>query len=145
MPWISIEMFRKKFFSMISDIEKLHAKFCKRILGVHSKSTNLAVIAELGRYPMIIQISTQVIKYWLRINSSIYESQFVSKAARVCVQSRGLIAKFNDFLLEMCNLSSLKNITVWKKSSDINNVAKGIKNELCDRYNIIWKDQIQQL
>lgn len=133
----SIEMFKKKLFSMISDIEKLHIKFCKRILGVHSKSTNLAVIAELGRYPMIIQISTQVIKYWLRINSSIYENQFVGKAARVCVQSRCLIAKFNDFLLEMCNLSSLKNITVWKES-DINNVAKGIKNELCDRYNIIY-------
>ena len=42
----NIEMF-KKFFSMISDIEKLHIKFCKRILGVHSKSTNLAAIAEL--------------------------------------------------------------------------------------------------
>ena len=27
----------------------------------------------------------------------------------------------------------LKNITVWKES-DINNVAKGIKNEVCDRY-----------
>jgi hypothetical protein len=42
----NIEMF-KKFFSMISDIEKLHIKFCKRILGVHSKSTNLVAIAEL--------------------------------------------------------------------------------------------------
>ncbi len=46
----NIEMFKKKFFSMNSDIEKLHIKFCKRILG--AKSTNLAVIAELGRYPM---------------------------------------------------------------------------------------------
>ena len=54
-------------FSMNSDIETLHIKFCKRILGVHSKSTNLAVIAELGRYPMIIQISTLVIKYWLKM------------------------------------------------------------------------------
>ena len=78
---------------------------------------------------MIIQISTQVIKYWLRINSSIYENQFVGKGTRVCVQSRCLIAKFNDLLLEMCNLSSLKNITVWKES-DINNVAKGFKKRI---------------
>ena len=68
---------------MISDSKKLHIKFCKRILGVHSKSTNLAVIAGLGRYQIIIQISTQVIEYWLRINSSIHENQFVGKAARV--------------------------------------------------------------
>ena len=82
----NIEMFKKKFFSTISDIEKLHIKFCKRILGVHSKSTNLAAIAELGRYPMIIQVSTLAIKYWLRINSPMYENQFVGKAARVCIQ-----------------------------------------------------------
>jgi hypothetical protein len=140
----NIEMFKKKFFSMISDIEKLHIKFCKRILGVHSKSTNLAAIAELGRYPMIIQVSTLAIKYWLRINSPMYENQFVGKAARVCIQSRCPIAKFNDFLLEMCNFNSLKNTTIWKES-DINNVVKGIKNELCERFNIMWKVQIQQL
>ena len=63
-------MFKKKFFRMILNVEKL-IKFCKlRVLGVHSKSTNLAAIDELGRYPMIVQISTLVIKYWLRINSS---------------------------------------------------------------------------
>jgi hypothetical protein len=129
---------------MISDIEKLHIKFCKRILGVHSKYTNLAAIAELGRYPMIIQLSTLAIKYWLRINSPMYENQFVGKAACVCIQSRCPIAKFNDFLLEMCNFNSLKNTTIWKES-DINNVVKGIKNELCERFNIMWKVQIQQL
>jgi hypothetical protein len=62
---------------MISGSEKLHIKFCKRILGVHSKSANLAAIAELGRYPMIIQVSTLAIKYWLRINSPMYENQFI--------------------------------------------------------------------
>jgi hypothetical protein len=68
------DMFKNKIFNVISDIDKLHLKFCKRILGVHPKSTNLAVLAELGRLPMSVQISTLVIKYWLRINSSITKS-----------------------------------------------------------------------
>ncbi len=68
----------------------------------------------------------------------------MGKAAHVCIQSCCAIAKFNDFLLEMCNFSCLKNITIWKES-DINNVVKSIKNELCERFNIMWKDQIQQL
>ena len=122
---------------MISDIEKLHIKFCKRILDVHAKSTNLAVIAELGRYPIIIQISTLVIKYWLRINSSMNE-----KAARICVQSKYPILN-SVILLEMCNFSFLKNAAIWKES-DINNVAKSIKNDLCEKFTITWKDQIQQ-
>ena len=106
----NIEIFKKKLFNIISNVEKLHIKFWKRILGVHSKSTNLAVIAELGRYPMIIQISTLVIKYWLRINSRIYENQFVGKAARLCTQSSLPIAKFNAFLLKLCNFSHLEKL-----------------------------------
>ena len=74
---------------LFSDIDKLHLKFCKRILGVHPKSTNLAVLAELGRLPMAmsVQISTLVIKYWLRINSPNYKKQLVGKAVQVCIQS----------------------------------------------------------
>jgi hypothetical protein len=74
---------------VISDIDKLHLKFCKRILGVHPKSTNLAVLAELGRLPMAmsVQISTLVIKYWLRINSPNYKKQLVGKEVQVCIQS----------------------------------------------------------
>ena len=42
----SIEAFKNKIFKIYNDAEKLHLKFCKRILGVHLKSTNLAVYAE---------------------------------------------------------------------------------------------------
>ena len=34
------------------ECEKLHIKFCKRVLGVHQKSTNFAVLSELGRFPI---------------------------------------------------------------------------------------------
>ena len=64
------EKFKNTIFAIKSDIEKLHIKFCKRILGVHSKSTNLAVYAELGRTPLIIQAYTMMSKFWLRINNA---------------------------------------------------------------------------
>jgi hypothetical protein len=101
------DMFKNKIFNMISDIDKLHLKFCKRILGVHPKSTNLAVLAELGRLPMSVQISTLVIKYWLRINSPNYKKQLVGKAVQVCIQSRYQGVKFSDFLLHMCDFEPL--------------------------------------
>ena len=69
-------MFGSKIFKVTSDIQKLHFKFCGHVVfvdnsvGAHPKSSSLAVLAELGRLLMSIQISTlfQVIKYWLRIN-----------------------------------------------------------------------------
>ncbi len=34
------------------ECDKLHIKFCKRVLGVHQKSTNFAVLSELGHFPI---------------------------------------------------------------------------------------------
>ena len=49
------------------DIEPLHTKFCRRILGV-KKSTNLvALYGELGRFPLIIARKLRMLKYWQNI------------------------------------------------------------------------------
>ena len=66
-------MFKNKIFNVISDIDKLHLKFCKRI----------------KRLPMSVKISTLIYKYWLRINSPDYKKQLVGKAvhAGVPIQS----------------------------------------------------------
>jgi hypothetical protein len=36
------DMFKNKIFNVISDIDKLHLKFCKRILGVHPYQSSTA-------------------------------------------------------------------------------------------------------
>ena len=46
------------------DFEKLNIKFCKNLLGVNKKSTNIAVLSELGRYPIYLKLITQVLSYW---------------------------------------------------------------------------------
>ena len=46
------------------DFEKLNVKFCKYLLGVNKKSTNIAVLSELGRYPIYLKLITQVLSYW---------------------------------------------------------------------------------
>jgi hypothetical protein len=42
--------------------EKLYIKFSKSILGVHKKSSNFAVLGELGRYPLYITIINTILK-----------------------------------------------------------------------------------
>ena len=49
----SPQQFSSEFFSIITFAEKLHLKFCKRILGVYTKASNVAVYAELGRAPLL--------------------------------------------------------------------------------------------
>ena len=49
------------------DIEKVHIDFCKRVLGVSKKCTNMMVFAELGRFPLNTSRKFRIIKYWLKI------------------------------------------------------------------------------
>ena len=44
--------------------EKLHIRYCKYVLGVHSKSSNLACVGELGRFPIYIDICNDILKYY---------------------------------------------------------------------------------
>ena len=78
----SIDAFKNKIFKIYNDAEKLHLKFCKRILGVHLKSTNLAVYAELGKMPQSTQMCTRIAKFWLRIKSPKFDNTLVGKARR---------------------------------------------------------------
>ena len=50
--------------------EKLHTKVCKNILGVHRKASNITTLAEIGRYPMYIDIHTNMTKYLLRLKNT---------------------------------------------------------------------------
>lgn len=47
--------------------EKIHNKFCKNILGVHKRSSNMAVKCELGRQPTLNHILTLALKYYDRL------------------------------------------------------------------------------
>ena len=46
-------------------IEKLNVTFCKYLLGVNKKASNLAVKGELGRYLMYTDIVLSMLNYWI--------------------------------------------------------------------------------
>ena len=50
---------------------KVHLKFCKKILQVSKCSMNLPCLMELGRYPLIINQITRTVKFYLRIRNII--------------------------------------------------------------------------
>ena len=54
-----------------SDLEpdKLHMKITKFILGVNRKSSNFAVLSELGRFPIYISIVKDLLNYYFRIEN----------------------------------------------------------------------------
>jgi hypothetical protein len=53
-----------KFIDLNHPAEKLHLKFCKRILGVQKYASNMAVYSELGRHPLFISQIIQCIRFY---------------------------------------------------------------------------------
>jgi hypothetical protein len=50
--------------------EKTHTRYCKTILGLKKMSFNISAKSELGRFPITSFIKTQVLMYFIRINSN---------------------------------------------------------------------------
>ena len=69
-----------------SVIERFHFKICKQVIGVNRKASNIATIAELGRYPLFIDIQTMVIKYLLRFKT-IKKERLLFKAYQKEIQN----------------------------------------------------------
>ena len=50
-----------------SDIELIHTKFLRRILGVKTSTNLIALYGELGRFPLHIIRKIHVLKYWIKL------------------------------------------------------------------------------
>src|SRR4029434_5093414 len=50
--------------------ELFHLEFCKNILGVNRSCPNIACRAELGRYPLLLDIQKRAAKFWNHLQIS---------------------------------------------------------------------------
>jgi hypothetical protein len=58
-----------KILEKDNPLEKLHLKLCRYILGVHAKTSNMAVYGDLGRYPLLIEQVVGCLKYYYRLEN----------------------------------------------------------------------------
>ena len=68
-------------------IEKLNIKFCKYLLGVHWKASNLAVRGELGKFPLIIDCFFHSLRFWSR-NCNLSTDSIVKKSYLDAIMSK---------------------------------------------------------
>jgi hypothetical protein len=61
-------LIKKEIHSLV--LEKIHTKFCKFILGVRTKSSNMGVRGDLGSFPILFDVLYNMVKYWCHIVKS---------------------------------------------------------------------------
>ena len=118
--------------------EKLHLKFCKYMLGVNSKATNLAVRGETGRYPLFIKILANMFKYLIHIKTS--KNNLLTEAYELSenLSNKGIDSWIN-FLK---SILTFLNIKVDIKG-DCKHLYRKVLQALIIKFNSIWKERIQ--
>ena len=76
-----------------SPIEKVHLHACKKILNIPVRTPSDMVYGELGRYPLLVNISVRTIKFWLRITKMDLER--IPKQAYLLLNNLDLLGKTN--------------------------------------------------
>lgn len=119
-----------------SDIEQTHLKFCKQILNIPSYTANMKVRAELGRYPLSVDIKKQIASYYLRLKYNITNSTLkVAFQYSVCHST-----PFQNIYEQMVELQNpLKNVgkppsTKQEIKSIIKKTEKDIKKSYAQGY-----------
>ena len=119
--------------------EKLHIKFLKYVLGVHRKTTNVAVMGELGRYPIIINVICDTVKYFERLISD-----DVSNLLKGALKENGYLHehKKKNWLSSLYFLFEYLNISKSSISND--KLASVAKSKLIKRYKAEWMNALSK-
>ena len=103
---------------------KSHFKYLKHILGVNKKSTNLAVLSELGRYPLYFSVVLSMLKYWFRIDKM--ESDLLSDAY---IANQSMVSDNTE-----CWLSSIKfilqKLNIQHTGIKLNELARSVRKKV---------------
>ena len=144
-PKVALQLFDSNVLSILSyaseiwsghklneEVEKVHLRFLKFILGVKDSTCTTAVYGEIGRFPLQLDVNLRTIKYWIRILKAKDES-LVKKAF--------LTLKHLDDAGFVTWASSIRNILTKYNLSNIWDDPSIVINET-DRFIFDLKDQM---
>ena len=122
------------------DIDNLHLKFCKIILGVNKQTSNTSVPGELGRYPLSLICKERVLKNWIKIMNNenpplhrVFIEQLNSNNVKSWAHS---VKKLID---------NLGFSNIWDNFDKNINYLPLLKQRLKDQYIQYWQSSIQEL
>ena len=117
------------------EANKVIIGFLRQLLGVHKKTTNIAVLAETGKYPIALNIFIRIIKYWIRVNNS--ENRLLSGAVNA---NRELLKK-NKQNWERIIIFLLKSIDVNINKTTEKIEVPNLKQKLQNLFKNWWNSQ----
>ena len=127
-----------------TDIELIHTKFLRRVLGV-KKSTNLsALYGELGRVPLATFRKIIMVKYWIKILSQ-KDTSRLKTAYLMLKTDADANANYNgkNWAYQIKSILQQHGLEyIWNQQTELEIPFNTIKQRILDMYNQKWYSDI---
>ena len=143
-PFFFLKFSKDNLLKLSEDllIENVQTKFCKYILGVHRKSTNIAVKSELGRFPLAIDLLHYSVKYQLALckyDTNTFADQSLLECYKLTSQGKNNWLKPIKLIIENLGFGE-----TWNNFGSLNpmHTNRIVKSSLVSLYENKWLDNI---
>ena len=126
-------------------IERLHLRFCKRILGVKTSTQNDFVYGELGRTQLRTQRLFNIIKYWFKVTCS-SDTKYVRIVYNMMLddlQRRPTTQNWASSVRFLLQSLGFNNVWHFQGVGDKNVFLSAVKQRLTDHFTQNWSERIQ--
>ena len=137
-----IEKFKKRMWED-KEIDKVVKGFLRQVLGISKKTTISGIRAETGKYPLSLNIYTQMIKYWTRLlttKSTLLQEAHMDNIERFKKGKQSWIRSI-IYLLKTCGINPIDVVEISSKGGTL---VKQVKEKLVDLYKENWTEAMEK-
>lgn len=121
----------------LTQVDKFQSDFCKRSLNISKYASNLAVLGELGRFPLNNTVWATCIKYWVRLHGGT-RNELLNAAFRTAWEENH---NWLQGIFHILTCNGFRYIWDHPPSSD-SNFHVIYKRSLNDQYIQIWRSKL---
>ena len=117
--------------------EKIQQRMCRMILSVHKKSSRLAVLGELGQYPVLLKGLAQCVKYEWHVKNRSAPDSLVRLAYNEMVEM-GSRDSCDSWLGRVHKVKEYLGIPEFASNISPNAVSDRVKKAIQNKFEIFW-------
>jgi hypothetical protein len=123
------------------NIERVHRKFCKRILNVKMSTNSLSLYAEVGRFPLHIDRYVRMVKYFLKLHTVKHENCILKQVVvlqRLEIERKNNANNWSSKIRDILNQTGFTDVWLFPESVNNDHFIPLFKNRLRDQYITNW-------
>ena len=136
------QYFKENVWDIKLKINNVLYSFIKQILGVTKYTSNIATLAECGKFPLQLKIYVQIIKYWMRLftSDSKYMQQLHLGEISKCKDNKMSWLKIVEYLIDYTDTK--KYFGIKEIISKPKKLIEIFESKLKTLYKKWWKENI---